>query len=569
MALTRTVHGNGQIPVICQFCENERKITNKCLDCNLLMCENCSVKLHPKVKGASDHTVVNIGILGPQHSQKFKDFSSIKCKEHPSQTACLFCNTCDQALCPGCVSSVHQKHNIGEFQNMYQLKVERLHCGQVKLERDYKEIERRSNNLGFIKTAENIRRSNTRQNIRDRVTLVKSKIDEHANELITEIDDENAKFDIIIRIEQSKINDISEKLNANKQKLQDMTDTSDMVDFFAKIADVNKSIEECLPNPSSITTRKLEFLPGSVYQPNYVGKLQQEKIKREIDIKMEITKKYNSEEDVVQFLTSGPDNSLWYSNNVVQKVLKRVKPGEKILEIVSKENLTVYGLAFIPSYGLLFSTDVSTLKFIPENSNEICDSRFSVGPLEPKCIHFTKDNKLAVGAKSKGPLYQSFGRRVVILMDIEGNKLSTFESKKKKKRLFTHTWGIASTTNGHIFILDRINSSCEGRLVVMKEDDGSVVDIYNGREGYWFVPRGIVATEADNIIISDCGDPEVSFHILNNYGKLISYYNTRDIGIELPFSMTFHANGHFYIGGTTIKFSGNKAELFELDFSEI
>ncbi|XP_052068128.1 uncharacterized protein LOC127707569 [Mytilus californianus] len=560
--------GKGQAPVPCQFCENERKITNKCLNCNLLMCENCSVKLHAKVKGADDHTIVNIRSLGPQHSLEFKDFSRINCRKHPIQTACLFCTTCDQSVCPTCVLKVHKKHNIEEFQNVYELKVERLHCGQGKVEKDNTELERRFKNLDDFKTVENIRLSNIRENILDRATLIKSEIDEYVSKLITEVDEENTKFYITVHTEQSKIDDTKKKLNAHRQKAQEMKDTPDMTEFFAKITDVTQTMEKCLPPSCSITSGELMFLPRSEFKPNVVGVLQHENINRELEPKMKITKKYVTEERVVQFLTEGPDNSLWYSNNIGEQVLKRVKPGVKNLEILSRVNVKVYGLTFIPGYGLILSTDGETLKIIPEDSNDIIDSRFSVDPLEPKCIHLTKDNKLAIGAKSKGPMYPSSGQRVVILMDMEGNRLSTFEFNKKGKRLLTHPWGIASTTNGNVFILDRLSSNCDGRLVVLNRDDGNIIDIYYGREGEDFVPRGIMATESDTIIITDCNDPDVSLHIFNISGKLISHYNTRDIGIEQPFSITFSATGHFYIGGTTLRDSGEKAELFEIDLIE-
>lgn len=79
-------------------------------------------------------------------------------------------------------------------------------------------------------------------------------------------------------------------------------------------------------------------------------------------------------------------------------------------------------------------------------------------------------------------------------MDMDGNKLFTFEFKKNGERLFTHPWGIASTTNGHIFILDRLHSNCEGRLVVLNRKDGSVINIYTGREEHYLVPEGILST---------------------------------------------------------------------------
>ncbi|XP_071132941.1 uncharacterized protein [Mytilus edulis] len=567
MALSRSLE-KGQTLVLCQFCENDSKITNKCLDCKLLLCAKCSNKLHAMVKGAGDHTIVNIRSLRPHHSVEIKDFRSIKCKQHPTQTACLFCSTCEQSACPACVTKVHKKHNIVDFQDVYQLKVERLHCGQGKVENNYKEIARRDNNLDHIKTEENSRLSNIRESIRDRALLIKSEVDECACRLISEVDVENAKFDRTIQNEHSTLDGIKTHLNGQRQKVQDMKESNDMVQFFAKIVDVTKSIEDCLPPTYSIT-RELQFLPGLAFHPSVVGEILHENENCEYKPKLEITRKYVSEYDVIQFLISGPDNSLWYSININKKVLEKVTLAEEQLESLSSKEIMVYGLAFVPGYGLLLSTDHETLKIIPENSDEIQDSRFAVDSLEPKCIHVTKDNKLAIGAISKGPLYPASGQRVVILMDMEGNKLSTFEFNQKGERLFTNPWGIASTTNGNVFILDRTDSNCDGRLVILKRDDGSVIDIYNGREGKNFVPRGILATEADNIIITDTDDPEISLHILDNCGKLISYYNTRDIGIECPFSMTFSANGHLYIGGTTSEGSGNKAELFEIDLFEI
>ncbi|VDH94040.1 Hypothetical predicted protein [Mytilus galloprovincialis] len=356
-----------------------------------------------------------------------------------------------------------------------------------------------------------------------------------------------------------------EKLIDQRQKAQEIKESSNMAEFFAKVTNLTQTMEKCLPPPCSITSGELQLLQGSEVQPNIVGALQHEKINRVVKPKMVISKKHVTEETVVQFLTAGPGNSLWYSCNIDEIVLKRVKN----FQIISKINLMVYGMVCIPGYGLLISTYGETLKIIPENSDEVLDSRFSIDPLEPKCLHMTKDNKLAIGAISKGPLYPASGQRVVILMDMEGNKLSTFEYNQKGKRLLTHPWGIASTTNGNIFILDRINRQCVGRLVVLKRDDGSVIDMYNGREKQVFIPRGIVATQADNIIISDCDDPEVSLHILDNSGNLLTYYDTRDIGIELPFSLTVSSIGLFYIGGTIITNSGKRAELFEISFDEM
>ncbi|XP_071132938.1 uncharacterized protein [Mytilus edulis] len=462
---------------------------------------------------------------------------------------------------------MHKKHKIVEFQHAYELKIERLHCVKGKVENDFKELERRIKHLDQIKTEESTRLSRMQETIHDRVTLIKREFDEYESRLISDIDAGNTKFDIAIQNEQTKINNIKKKLNAERQKAKDITESNDMVQFFAKIVDVTKSMEDCLP-PTYSVTRELQFLPGLAFNQSVLGELRHESENLAYKLKLEITRKYVSKYDILQFLTSGPGHSLWYSKNINQKVLEKVTLAEEQLKIVSRKEIMVYGLAFVPGHGLLLSTDGDTLKIIPENSEEILDSRFAVDSLEPKCIHVTKDNKLAISAISKGPLYPASGQRVVILMDMEGNKHSTFEFDNKMERLFTYPWGIASTTNGNVFILDRTDCNCDGRLVVLNREDGSVIDIYNGRGKRNFVPRGIVATKADNVIITDCDDPEVSLHILNNSGKLMSYYNTRDIGIQNPFSMTFSATGKFYIRGTTWRDSGEKAQLFEIDMIE-
>jgi hypothetical protein len=58
-------------------------------------------KIHPNIRNARDHKVLNIREVG-EHSTEL-DFSSIKCKDHSGQYSCLFCKKCDNLVCPVCV----------------------------------------------------------------------------------------------------------------------------------------------------------------------------------------------------------------------------------------------------------------------------------------------------------------------------------------------------------------------------------------------------------------------------------------------------------------------------------
>lgn len=41
-----------QAPMVCQLCEIEPKVKFKCLDCEMMMCQRCCDKVHPKFPSA-------------------------------------------------------------------------------------------------------------------------------------------------------------------------------------------------------------------------------------------------------------------------------------------------------------------------------------------------------------------------------------------------------------------------------------------------------------------------------------------------------------------------------------
>ncbi|VDI07046.1 Hypothetical predicted protein [Mytilus galloprovincialis] len=59
MALSRPLLGV-QSPIQCQLCQQGAKISWKCLECDLLMCSSCKNNVHPKIKTAKEHRVIDI-----------------------------------------------------------------------------------------------------------------------------------------------------------------------------------------------------------------------------------------------------------------------------------------------------------------------------------------------------------------------------------------------------------------------------------------------------------------------------------------------------------------------------
>lgn len=104
-----------QIPVGCQLCEGGNKINWKCIQCNLLLCDNCKDRVHIKI--AKDHKILAIKDIGKQDKSGEKEtiiFCEVKCNTHLEQSCCLFCKTCNQIICLKCVAKDHNKHELIE-----------------------------------------------------------------------------------------------------------------------------------------------------------------------------------------------------------------------------------------------------------------------------------------------------------------------------------------------------------------------------------------------------------------------------------------------------------------------
>ncbi|CAC5383391.1 unnamed protein product [Mytilus coruscus] len=122
MAFSQSIR-KGQVPIICNLCETETKITSKCIDCDLMMCNKCCDKAHPKFKNAKDHKIVDIKDIG-MYTQEM-DFTNIKCQEHTGQNCCLFCDSCDQLICPLCISKTQNGHGLIEISKSYEIKLDK------------------------------------------------------------------------------------------------------------------------------------------------------------------------------------------------------------------------------------------------------------------------------------------------------------------------------------------------------------------------------------------------------------------------------------------------------------
>ena len=551
-----------QAPVSCKLCETETKINWKCYECDLLMCDRCKEKIHPNIRNARDHKVLNIREVG-EHSTEL-DFSSIKCEEHSGQYSCLFCKKCDNLVCPVCVSKIHNGHELVEIRTGYEIKEENLKQGQKRMQSVINELDAGEMLINEKQEAESSNCKELHAAINDHKMALKKAIDELSENLLKKVDQKWQTLEDPIQTEQNRIIIMKKQLKKYNARVEDMKTSGEAAQFFKKDAQLDKAMNETfIPLDLATFETMPKFLPGEITIYN-VGSFRN--VSNKTDVKL--AKQFVTDVQQVHYLSIMSDNSLWISCTT-QGVLQYVKFEGNRLKVIANVNLDIFGMAVSPTNNVILVTNGAKLKQI--NASETPeDSKYSIHPLQPISLHITSDGKMLVGGWSKGPAFPVTGRRVVIMMDKEGVNEIIMDLDKNGKPLFSYPLDITSTRNGNIFVVDRLSNDSIGRVVVLSQN-GELLHLYTGssdtntKRGV-LKPERIVATGADNVILSDMYTN--TLHFLNNSGLLIMIFETSDMGIIFPMSMCFNTAGQLYVGCSNSKGSSDNAKLFQLNISE-
>lgn len=299
------------------------------------------------------------------------------------------------------------------------------------------------------------------------------------------------------------------------------------------------------------------------------SKVSQEQTKPTIIITREVTTDLNR----ILVVVSYSQDSLIISDCVASKTL-HVKLTTDKMHVLSKFDFFMYDMAAISNMNFLLSGGETKLKLLDVRTGKISYSNYNVKPLLTICIHVTKNQKVIIGAievnEEVDSIYVSY-RRLVKIMDEDGNNLKQYEHDSNNKPLFTLPFRVTSTSNGNICVVDGLDPSYNGRVVVLGEA-GNIIQIYNGHPVQNslerpFRPTGILTTPDDTIIVADSSCQLL--HIMNCDGIIITCIRTDEVGITLPFSLALSVPGHFYIGCSTPVRSPDhvKSKLYEVKYS--
>lgn len=549
----------GQIPIACQICENDTKIKWKCLDCNHLMCQNCKDKIHPKF--ANNHTVIDIKEVGLHTKEKKLDFKNIQCKQHIRHECCLFCKNCDHLVCPTCVSKDHNKHDLVEIKEGYEMKVERLKKGLSKFEKDKKLLTEEMGELDGKIISENSKFVEVNQNILTQEAGAIETVKQNAKELMNELDQSSKMIQQTLKQAVDKNELKRRQVNENITTVKSIIDTVDVSMLFQEVEKVEKSINDVVSLTKLNYTALPIFVPGDITL-NTVGKLMIESTeeKKVEKLTLSICQQYSTSISHVQTMSSGCNGCLWISSVTSAQLLK-VKPMESNLKVEASFNMEVYDMAVTSTNDLLLCLKGPRLKLIKGYTGQLIDSAYCVDPsLQPTAVHLTIDDKIIVGAWS-GPN----GKKVVIVMKKNGDHETVHKNDGNNKPIFRYPRSITTTYNGNIFVADCERRDDKGIIFVLGPG-GDVINTYVGqpeiqRRKKLFRSDNIKTSSSNKVIVADM-DNEI-LHILDELGNLIAYYNTD--GIPYPCSLVFAKTGHLYIGCSTPNTSSNNGKLYSVN----
>ncbi|VDI25568.1 Hypothetical predicted protein [Mytilus galloprovincialis] len=530
------------------------------MDCSILMCGHCKEKVHSQFKNAQDHKIIKREEIG-LHTEEL-DFTNIKCAVHTGQSSCLYCNTCEILVCPTCIAKVHKKHDLIEISDEYKKKVEKLKKGQSKMQKNNSNMNEKKGELNKLMSAENSKYSKVKQDIVSHEKTVKEQVEKYFKELINKLDQSHETVLTSVKTDLNAISVFTNQTNDKIKQVQDFIEITNASEFFKEVKTMEKSTEIQQPQTKPSYSSSPKFVPGNINQ-SMIGSLQDGgDLSVEIHISLVINDTYQTELELIALVSPCIDQSIWISSGKYG-MLQRVKHEGSNLKVMSEFNIKVYGMAVNPSNQLLLCVQGKTWLQQISSTGDLTDSVYDVTPFYSQTIHFNNDNKLIVAASN-----DKLKRSAVIIMNKKGDKETVYEHDEHNQPLFNKPRYITTTSNENIHVVDFLDD-WSGKVVILGQE-GNIINQYTGHptinKSEPFRPVHIVTTPSDNVVVMDLFTQIL--HILNDNGHFISYFNTKDIGIEFPYSLAFNTTGQLYIGCSKAAGSQTKeAKLYVINIA--
>ena len=305
----------------CSTIEKLSEIRNKCLECELEMCDSCTDIHEMKLKGR--HEIVRLQVSQPDN---------VACKEHKSGNVKCYCEDCQELACPVCVlHGSHSTHNTVAIKDI----IANVKDDMPKFMQD---IEDKVDHLNTVadEIKENLKKTvNAKEEIKTAARLQRKEIDEQELLLLqncTESEEALEEARTVVEELLSFLHDIKDE---SKYKF----DTSDFNEIMNKIAEFNKQRNRnkklILGTPTFLAHHNVDlgnyFFTRFSHEllPLYIGMVQRFHKQREITI----------EDDVPLHISALEDGGVIYAGNKYCKQINGFGKVKMTYEGIGSKNI--------------------------------------------------------------------------------------------------------------------------------------------------------------------------------------------------------------------------------------
>ncbi|XP_071148986.1 uncharacterized protein [Mytilus edulis] len=554
--------------MVCQFCETSNETKYKCVNCDLILCEGCKIKIHTKIKKTEVHQVLDLkefSNLGASETIRHLDLKDIQCLIHNAEHCIIYCEDCKVLLCAICLLESHRTHNLTKITEVYHKKVKELQELDSKLCEElsfYVDLEKE---MKQIKSVENDQYTDIKQRILKKESELKENITKQRENLITKLD----KLWKPRQEEMSRqLKDAKEKYEAlarNKAQIEETFQSHNATVIFT----ASGKLDNDLPTrPANIISeQKLIFSETRNLDDN------KEIFGSTLTIpEFRIAGTFTSDtEDGIYKIKTFENNAkvLSLTNKTTIKSFK-LKDSKCITTSIAKNNkVNIIDMTKTPDNKLLFTVAASEIRCLSTFKG---DSKIvtltSISPLIARGIHAT-DINILVGFREHGSNFplQNESRRGILVYDYNCRHMRTYEYDTNNQRLFTLPDTISTNINEDICVIDHVNATWEGRVVVLGLY-GNLKWTYKGQPSinseFNFAPIDLITTKEGLILVSDRNSNAV--HMLSMEGLLITSLN-KNHGIEKPLALNIDQKCQLQIGCSGKGAKDGLGKLYTVDVS--
>ncbi|VDI17080.1 Hypothetical predicted protein [Mytilus galloprovincialis] len=228
--------GMAQTPTVCQFCEESQDIKWKCVNCELFLCKQCSLKIHNKSKASMEHEILNIKDFGMEDfatSVRKVDLENMVCSKHSDQKCFAYCNECRVPACSKCLMEPHKGRDYIALDEKYNNIVSEMKKLIKKFEDHIQVLRNEMNKLLKIRYSGYLNFQETRDIILQTEKEMKEAISKHANELLQELDGKWKPSENRIKTELAELKNNEHELETRKNNLHQALQSHQAADIFS------------------------------------------------------------------------------------------------------------------------------------------------------------------------------------------------------------------------------------------------------------------------------------------------------------------------------------------------